>query len=144
RTSRTQPALLVTSLACLAPLAAAGVKPDLVAGHSLGEYTALVAAGALEFEAAVRLVARRGQLMEQAGVQRPGAMAAVLGLELEALQAVCEPLGVTLANLNAPGQVVISGEREAVERTGARALELGARRVMPLKVTAAFHSPLME
>jgi [acyl-carrier-protein] S-malonyltransferase len=143
RTSRAQPALLVTSLACLVPLTAAGVRPDLVAGHSLGEYTALVAAGALAFEDGVRLLARRGELMEEAGSRVPGSMAAVLGLDAEALQAVCEPLGVVLANRNAPGQVVISGARTAVEQAGARAAELGARRVVPLNVSAAFHSPLM-
>jgi [acyl-carrier-protein] S-malonyltransferase len=143
RTSRAQPALLVTSLACLAPLTAAGVTPDVVAGHSLGEYTALVVAGSLEFEEAVGLVARRGELMEAADARRPGTMAAVLGLDRERLQAICEPMGVALANLNAPGQVVISGEAGAVELAGARAAEMGARRVMPLKVSAAFHSPLM-
>jgi [acyl-carrier-protein] S-malonyltransferase len=143
RTSRAQPALLVTSLACLVPLTAAGVRPDLVAGHSLGEYTALVAAEALGFEDGVRLLARRGELMEEAGTRAPGTMAAVLGLDAEALQSLCEPLGVVLANLNAPGQVVISGERAAVEQAGARAAELGARRVVPLNVSAAFHSPLM-
>src|SRR5207244_501636 len=104
RTSRTQPALLVTSLACREPLREAGVSAALMAGHSLGEYTALVAAGALSFEDGVRIVARRGQLMEEAGTHRPGAMAAVLGLDADVLQAACEPLGVTLANLNAPGQ----------------------------------------
>jgi [acyl-carrier-protein] S-malonyltransferase len=82
--------------------------------------------------------------MEEAGTRRPGAMAAVLGLGTEALRGVCEPFGVTLANLNAPGQVVISGERDAVERASSRATELGARRVVPLNVGAAFHSPLME
>jgi [acyl-carrier-protein] S-malonyltransferase len=143
RTAITQPALLATSIACLAPLLEAGLLPDLVAGHSLGEYTALVAAGALSLAEGLRLVARRGELMEEAARQRPGGMAAVLGLATEQVEQLCEACGASVANRNAPGQVVISGPTRALEQVMARARERGARRVMPLNVAGAFHSPSM-
>lgn len=117
----------------------------VAAGHSLGEFTAYLTAGALDFAAALRLVRRRGELMARVGEEQPGTMAAVLGMEPEALREVCEEAeGVVVpANLNAPGQVVISGEVEAVGRASELARERGARRVLPLEVSGAFHSPLM-
>ena len=148
KTVHTQPALLTHSVAAWKLLDAAGVKPSWVAGHSLGEYSACVAAGALEFEDAVRLVHRRGELMYRAGLDRPGTMAAILGLDREQVADVCaraEAAGVVrAANLNAPGQVVISGERAAVVRACELARGMGAKRVIPLEVSGAFHSPLME
>lgn len=147
RTENAQPALLTASIALLA---AARERLDLhlplyMAGHSLGEYSALVAAGALQFADALRLVRRRGELMAAA---TEGTMAAVIGLDLPTLQIVCEEASsvgtVVVANENAPGQLVISGSTAAVERAGALARERGAKRVMPLNVSAAFHSPLMQ
>lgn len=148
-TEVTQPALYVHSLAANAALAARGVKPDLAAGHSLGEWSALAAVGALTFADGLRAVRRRGELMAQAGDVRPGAMSAVLGLDADKLEAVCEQATeagegeVVPANYNDPGQIVISGDAPAVERAGAAASEAGARRVVPLPVSGAFHSPLM-
>lgn len=143
----TQPALLTHSIAAWRLIDAAGVKPAWVAGHSLGEYSACVAAGALAFEDAVRLVQRRGELMYRAGLERPGTMAAILGMETAAVEAVCEAAAgsgmVRAANLNAPGQVVISGEVAAVERACEIARERGAKRTVRLEVSGAFHSPLM-
>ena len=148
KTVHTQPALLTHSVAAWRLLEAAGVRPAWVAGHSLGEYSACVAAGALEFEDAVRLVHRRGELMYRAGVDRPGTMAAILGLERAQVDDACARAAVSgvvvAANLNAPGQVVISGERAAVVRACEFARGLGAGRVIPLEVSGAFHSPLME
>jgi [acyl-carrier-protein] S-malonyltransferase len=143
RTAMAQPALLATSIACLAPLRDAGMRPQMVAGHSLGEYTALVAAGALSFAEGLRLVARRGELMEAAAREAPGGMAAVLGLATEQVEQLCDACGASVANRNAPGQVVISGPTGALERVMAYARERGARRVMPLNVAGAFHSPSM-
>ena len=148
-----QPALLTASVAVLAALRAAGKltrPPAFVAGHSLGEFSALVAAGALDFAPAVRLVRERGRLMKQAGEETPGAMAAVLSLEDSVVEAVCAEasqqvggLGVVCANYNAPGQIVVSGEKTALEAASALAKERGARRVIPLAVSMASHSPLM-
>ncbi|MFN3596188.1 MAG: ACP S-malonyltransferase [Rubricoccaceae bacterium] len=148
QTEITQPALYVHSLAALAVLEARGHRPDAAAGHSLGEYSALAALGALSFADGLRAVRRRGELMAQAGSVRPGAMAAVLGLEADALEAVCaaasEQGGVVVpANYNDPGQIVLSGDPEAVARAGEAARAAGARRVVPLPVSGAFHSPLM-
>ena len=148
-TEITQPALYVHSLAANAALAARGVTPGVAAGHSLGEWSALAATGALSFADGLRAVRRRGELMAQAGTVRPGAMAAVLGLDADALDAVCVAATadgdgeVVPANYNDPGQIVISGDAPAVERASARASEAGARRVVPLPVSGAFHSPLM-
>lgn len=143
----TQPALLTHSVAALRQLEAAGLEPAFVAGHSLGEYSACVAAGALTFEDALRVTQRRGELMYQAGLDRPGAMAAVLGLSAADVQAVCEESAdagiVRAANLNAPGQVVISGEPAAVDRASELAKARGAKRAIKLEVSGAFHSPLM-
>lgn len=148
-----QPALLTTSIAVLEALRAAGKErqaPSFVAGHSLGEYSALVAAGALAFADAVRLVRERGRLMKAAGDETPGAMAAVLNLEDSAVEAVCAEAsqqtggpGVVCANYNSPGQVVVSGEKSALEAAAALAKARGARRVVPLAVSIASHSPLM-
>lgn len=148
-TEVTQPALYAHSLAADAVLRARGLRPDLAAGHSLGEWSALAAVGALSFADGLRAVRRRGELMAQAGDVRPGAMSAVLGLDAEALEGVCEAASqsgegeVVPANYNDPGQIVISGDGAAVERAGALASEAGARRVVPLPVSGAFHSPLM-
>ena len=157
RTINAQPALLTTSLAVL--LALGGrldeqgylhlpehlSRPSLVAGHSLGEYTALVAAGVLSFPEALRLVRERGRLMGEA---RSGTMAAVIGLEEEALEEICRKCGdeapLVIANYNCPGQYVLSGATEAVTRAMEEAQKRGARRVIPLRVSAAFHSPLMQ
>ena len=147
RTVNAQPALLAHSVAAQRMLEAAGVKPELVAGHSLGEYSACVAAGALCFEHALRLVRRRGELRYQAGLDRPGAMAAILGLSLDDVSAACRdasPSGVAVpANLNAPGQIVISGDPAAVEAACENAKARGAKRAIRLDVSGAFHSPLM-
>jgi len=146
-TRNTQPAILVHSVAALRNLEERGVEARAAAGHSLGEYSAYVAAGSLRFDDALRLVRTRGELMYQAGLDLPGTMAAVLGLDAPAVEAVCREVtqGVVCpANLNAPGQVVISGEPKAVEAAMALAKEAGARRVVPLPVSGAFHSPLME
>ena len=146
-TRHAQPALLTHSIAALRLLELHGFAPSWCAGHSLGEYSACVAAGALDFEEAVRLVHRRGELMYQAGRDRPGTMAAILGLAREDVDAACAEAGpagiVQAANLNAPGQIVISGEIPAVERACELAKARGARRAIPLEVSGAFHSPLM-
>ncbi|MBC8080677.1 MAG: ACP S-malonyltransferase [Gorillibacterium sp.] len=149
KTYNTQPALLTTSLALLAALRLKGIKADFVAGHSLGEYTALVAAGVLSFEDAVRTVRIRGELMEAAVPAGLGAMAAVLGAEREALSAFCETLSVEvgaveLANVNCPGQIVISGTREGIQAAQERSRECGAKRMIPLDVSGPFHSSLMR
>ena len=149
QTDVTQPALYVHSLAAFAALEQRGHAPDMTAGHSLGEYSALAAAGALDVAEGLRLVRLRGQLMARAGDERPGTMAAVLGIDPEALEQVCADVTaagdgvVQCANFNAPGQIVISGDHGAVERAGEAAKEAGAKRVVPLPVSGAFHSPLM-
>ncbi len=148
KSMHTQPALLAHSVAAWRLVDAAGVRPGWVAGHSLGEYSACVAAGALSFEDALRLVHRRGELMFQAGLERPGAMAAVLGLERSAIDDIVREAAaagtVVAANLNAPGQVVVSGEVAAVDRACELAKARGAKRAVKLEVSGAFHSPLME
>ncbi|WP_123040006.1 ACP S-malonyltransferase [Cohnella candidum] len=149
QTANTQPALLTTSVALLEVFKAQGMKPDFVAGHSLGEYSALVAAGVIGFEDAVRLVRARGQFMEQAVPGGQGAMAAVLGADREPLEALCrdvsEKVGlVELANVNCPGQIVVSGSAEGVAAVGERGKEAGAKRVIPLEVSGPFHSSLMQ
>jgi [acyl-carrier-protein] S-malonyltransferase len=149
RTSATQPALLTVSAATLALLQAAGVEYDAVAGHSLGEHSALIAAGITDFETALGVVRTRGSLMEAAASGRVGAMSAVLGIDAEPLAAMCAAASdgdevVSVANYNCPGQIVVTGDAAAVERLGVAASEAGARRVVPLPVSGAFHSPLME
>lgn len=149
-TLHTQPALYVHSVAALEVLRSEipDFLPAFVAGHSLGELSAATAAGALPFEAGLALVRRRGELMKRAGEQAPGSMAAVLGLDIPALERVCEQASrqgeyVGVANDNCPGQVVISGARAAVERACEAARQAGARRAVPLAVSIAAHSPLM-
>ncbi|UFJ42074.1 ACP S-malonyltransferase [Brevibacillus humidisoli] len=149
-TANTQPAILTASVAVWAVLQEQlpGVQPHFVAGHSLGEYSALVAAGSIRFADAVRTVRSRGQFMEEAVPAGQGAMAAVLGLERAELQSVCEEVSaggnpVQLANLNCPGQIVISGSAEGVNQASEKAREAGAKRVMPLNVSGPFHSSLM-
>lgn len=150
RTENTQPALVTMSTAVLRLLEEEGIRPDYVAGHSLGEYSALVAAGAMSFEDAVYAVHHRGLFMEEAVPFGEGAMAAILGMEQSALQDVCTAASVEsgqtaeLANLNCPGQIVISGSAEGVELAGAKAKEAGAKRVIPLQVSGPFHSSLMK
>lgn len=150
-TANTQPAILTTSVALLAALKEkqAVINAAYVAGHSLGEYSALVAAEAMSFEDAVKTVRARGQFMEEAVPAGQGAMAAVLGMEREKLHAVCEEVSaagfpVQLANLNCPGQIVISGSAEGVKQAGEKAKEAGAKRVLPLNVSGPFHSSLMK
>lgn len=146
-TENTQPAVLAVSVAVHRLLVSRGVRPEIVAGHSLGEYSAHVAAGTISFADALRTVRRRGQFMQEAVPVGTGAMAAILGLDAETVRQACEDVAgdevVSPANLNAPGQVVIAGAREAVARAAARAKELGARRSMTLPVSAPFHCALM-
>lgn len=148
QTAVTQPAVFVHSVAVWQLLGGNELEPVCTAGHSLGEYSALVAAGALEFAAGLELVKRRGRLMQEAGQERPGSMAAIIGLEDEKVSELCRQAAetgiVVAANFNAPGQVVVSGEKVAVERLGQLAQEAGAKRVVELPVSGAFHSPLME
>lgn len=148
QTQNTQPAILAHSLAVLAVVRDQLPGSGAAAGHSLGEYSAHVAAGTLSAIDAARLVRRRGELMFAAGQERPGAMAAVLGLATAEVQSACDevsgPDGIAVpANLNAPDQTVISGDPAGVSRAGERCKERGAKRVVPLKVSGAFHSPLM-
>jgi [acyl-carrier-protein] S-malonyltransferase len=139
-----QPALVATSLAILAALRENGLEPDVVVGHSVGEFAALAAAGAMGTGEAIGLVRERGLAMAEAARQRPGTMAAILGLEDEEVEKLCRKIvGVWPANYNCPGQIVVSGELEAVEECCAEAESLGARRAVKLKVSGAFHSPLV-
>ena len=139
-----QPALVATSLAILAALREAGLEPDVVVGHSVGEFAALASVGALGTGEAIALVRERGLAMAEVARQRPGSMAAILGLEDEQVETLCRKiLGVWPANYNCPGQIVVSGEDGAVEECCAEAESLGARRAIRLKVSGAFHSPLV-
>ncbi|HXG76703.1 MAG TPA: ACP S-malonyltransferase [Gaiellaceae bacterium] len=139
-----QPALVATSLAILAALREQGLEPDYVIGHSVGEFAALAAAGSLDTASAIGLVRERGLAMAEAARQRPGTMAAILGLEDEEVEKLCRRIvGVWPANYNCPGQIVVSGEHEAVDECCAEAETLGARRAVKLKVSGAFHSPLV-
>lgn len=147
QTEFTQPAIFLHSVGLLETLDA---DPDMVAGHSLGEFSALVACGAVAFEDALKIVRRRGELMQQAGEDNPGTMAAIIGMEDEVVEQVCrqasEEVGkeVIAANYNCPGQLVISGDIEAVERAVALAKEQGCRLAKVLPVSGAFHSSLMQ
>jgi [acyl-carrier-protein] S-malonyltransferase len=139
-----QPALVATSLAVLAAIRARGIKPDFVVGHSVGEFTALASAGALKFEEAIALVRERGLAMAEAAKKNPGSMAAILGLDDEVVERICRRiLNVWPANYNCPGQIVVSGENPAVEQACEAAEEEGARRAVKLRVSGAFHSPLV-
>jgi [acyl-carrier-protein] S-malonyltransferase len=145
RTDVTQPALLVNSVALLRLLHEDGFGFDVAFGHSLGEYSALVATGAVEFAVAVALVRRRGVAMAAAAARHPGGMAAVLGLADGAVESLCSEIGdLWPANYNCPGQVVVSGKAPALEALAQRAPAAGAKRVVPLAVSGAFHSPLVE
>lgn len=143
QTKVTQPAVFLHSVILAKVL---GVKPDGVAGHSLGEFSALVVAGALSFEDGLRLVAKRAMAMQKCCENNPGGMAAILGLEDETIEQVCQSVDgvVVAANYNCPGQLVISGADEAVDAACVKLKEAGARRAMRLPVGGAFHSPLME
>src|SRR5213080_2527218 len=139
-----QPALVATSLAVLAAIRERGIEPDYVVGHSVGEFAALAAANAISVEEALTLVRERGIAMAEAAAQHPGSMAAILGLEDEVVETLCRQiLGVWPANYNCPGQIVVSGENNAVDECIERAQEEGARRTVKLKVSGAFHSPLV-
>ena len=147
RTVNTQPALVTHSVAALLAAIDAGTvthRPAFVAGHSLGEYAALIAAGAIGFDDGLRLVRERGRLMQEACDAHPGTMAAVLGLEPDAVAPLCEQHGVSLCNVNAPGNITVGGAPEAVEGVTAAATAAGATRVVPLDVAGAFHTPLMR
>jgi len=148
QTVNTQPAILTVSIAMLRAsqsiLNQKFSQPSFVAGHSLGEYSALVASEVLTFQEAVQLVRARGQLMQGAGDLQTGAMAAIIGMEEAVLAEICTATGVDIANLNAPDQIAISGAADAIQQAQDLATERGARRVVPLKVSAAFHSALME
>lgn len=145
-TINAQPALLTHSMAALGVLRT--LEPDLtpafVAGHSLGEYSALVAADALDFADALKLVRERGRVMKAAGEQTPGAMAAIIGMDTATLESVCTETGVHIANYNAPGQIVISGEQDALQRAVELAKMRGAKRTIVLAVSIASHSRLMQ
>jgi len=147
-TENTQPAILAVSIAAYRLVASRGLRPDFVAGHSLGEYSANVAAGTFSFADALRIVRRRGRYMQEAVPVGTGAMAAILGLDADAVAQACADGGegevVSPANLNGAGQVVIAGARDAVKRAGERAKALGAKRVIPLTVSAPFHCALMK
>ncbi len=147
QTENTQLAILTCSVATLKVLTQLGIAPQVVAGHSLGEYSALVASGVLDFSEALRLVSARAQFMAEAGEKQNGTMAAILGMEASQLQHLCDKVDgvVKIANYNCPGQLVISGEVDAVNQVISLAsAEIGARRCRLLPVSGAFHSPLME
>ncbi len=148
RSHNAQPAILTVSIALLRAMAErlgeAALQPTFAAGHSLGEYTALVAAGAIDFATALRLVRRRGEVMQAACDATPSGMAALLGLRLEPAQEACEGTGAQVANVNSAEQIVIGGPSAALERAVARAKDAGARRAIPLEVAGAFHTEVMR
>ena len=140
-----QPALVATSLAVLAALKARGIAPDYVVGHSVGEFAAIAAANSIDTPEAIGLVRERGLAMAEAARESDGTLAAILGLDDEVVEELCAEIeGVWPANYNCPGQIVVSGEESAVEKLIHKATDLGARRVVKLKVSGAFHSPLVE
>jgi [acyl-carrier-protein] S-malonyltransferase len=147
KTINTQPALVTVSFACLKAAEETGKglpSPAFVAGHSLGEYTALAAAGVLDFADTVRLARERGRLMHEAGLKQPGTMAAIIGLDEPVLAEICQQTDTCIANYNCPGQLVISGAIDKIEQAVQLATEKGASRAIPLEVSGAFHSPLMQ
>ncbi len=147
RTSNSQPAIFTACMAAFVVAREHGlieVAPAFVAGHSLGEYMALAAAGALTFEDGLRLVETRGAVTQAAAQATPGGLAAVLGLDEDALAAVCREAGAEVCNINAPGQIVIRGPRDALDVACKLALERGAKRAIPLDVDGAFHTSLMQ
>ena len=147
-TENTQPAILAVSVAAYRLVASLGIAPQFVAGHSLGEYSANVAAGTIDFGDALRIVRRRGRYMQEAVPVGTGAMSAILGLDASLVAQACEDAAqgdvVSPANMNGAGQVVIAGSKDAVARAGERAKALGAKRVIPLPVSAPFHCALMK
>lgn len=146
KTHRTQPCLLAASMAAYTALKAKGIKPSVVAGHSLGEYSALVASSVFSFRDAVKLTEKRGQLMQQAVPEGKGLMAAILGLDKDKVNEICSSVRsgyAAPANYNCPGQIVISGEKEAIEEAMKIAKDAGAKRAMPLAVSAPSHCKLM-
>lgn len=146
RTINTQPALVTHALAALAAAVETGSvtsRPGVMAGHSLGEYAALIASDAIGFDDGLRLVRERGRLMQQACDATPGTMAAVLGMEPDELRAICDQHGASVCNINAPGNITIGGTSAAVVAASEAATEAGASRVVPLDVAGAFHTPLM-
>jgi [acyl-carrier-protein] S-malonyltransferase len=145
KTELQQPALVATSVACLRAVETVRVRPDYVVGHSVGEYAGLVAAGSVGVLEAVALVRERGEAMAATAEEHPGAMAAILGLEDEVVEELCREVeNVWPANYNCPGQLVVSGENVAVDRLLEEAAARGARRTVKLRVSGAFHSPLVE
>jgi [acyl-carrier-protein] S-malonyltransferase len=148
QTINVQAAVLTTSIACLKAAEEATKfalpHPTYVLGHSLGEYTALVVAGVLGLSDAVRLVRERGRLMNEAGRRKKGGMMAIIGLDLPVVENICLSVGTVVSNVNCPGQIVVSGAQENLDKARRLAQTKGARRVIPLKVSGAFHSPLME
>ncbi|HEY7707922.1 MAG TPA: ACP S-malonyltransferase [Gaiellaceae bacterium] len=145
KTEVQQPALVATSLAVLAALKARGIAPDYVVGHSVGEFAAIAAANSIDEAEAIGLVRERGLAMAEAARESDGTMAAILGLDDEVVEELCAEIeGVWPANYNCPGQIVVSGEEGAVEKLIHKATQLGARRAVKLKVSGAFHSPLVE
>ncbi|MDP8208790.1 MAG: ACP S-malonyltransferase [Candidatus Electryonea clarkiae] len=149
QTRVTQPAIFVHSVIVNELLRQKKFPANVVAGHSIGEYSALVSSGALKFTDALEVVALRGELMQYAGEERPGAMAAIIGLDLQQIEEICNNISdtsqvVVAANLNAPGQIVISGDVQAVEKAMEFTAEAGAKKTIRLVVSGAFHSPLME
>jgi [acyl-carrier-protein] S-malonyltransferase len=146
QTVNAQPAIMTVSVAYLrtSPQLRDRPQPSFVAGHSLGEYTALVAAGTLSFADALRLARERGRLMQEAGNQTSGGMLAVIGLDEATVQSVCQATGMEIANINCPGQIAISGPSQALDKAAQLAKEKGALRVVPLPVSGAFHSRLMQ
>jgi [acyl-carrier-protein] S-malonyltransferase len=147
KTVNAQPAIVTVSFACLEAARSLnrGLPPaSFVAGHSLGEYTALVAAGVLDFEHSVYLAKERGRLMHEAGQITPGGMAAIIGLDESPLAEVCQQSGTRIANINCPGQIVISGAKDRLAQAMETVKEKGAHRAIPLQVSGAFHTPLMQ
>jgi [acyl-carrier-protein] S-malonyltransferase len=145
KTEVQQPALVATSLAVLAALRVRGIAPDYVVGHSVGEFAAIAAANSIDTAEAIGLVRERGLAMAEAARESDGTMAAILGLDDEVVEELCAEIeGVWPANYNCPGQIVVSGEEGAVEKLISKATGLGARRAVKLKVSGAFHSPLVE
>ena len=147
QTINAQPAIVIVSFACLKAMQA--VHDDLplplfVAGHSLGEYTTLAVSGVLDFATTVYLARERGRLMHKAGQERPGSMAAIIGLDESLLAGICEETGTRIVNINCPGQLVISGATESVTKSVSLAKSAGAPRAIPLQVSGAFHTPLMQ
>lgn len=143
-TTISQPAILTVSIACFEAFKVrSDIKPTFLAGLSLGEYAALIAAGSLTFEDGLRLVRRRAEIMDDASRRHPGKMSAVLDLSLDKAKDICLKTGVEIANLNAPGQIVISGKAENIDKASKLCMEAGAKRVIELEVSGAFHSSLM-